>query len=183
MMTVPNMITLIRIAMIPVFMGVLLSGMPNAELIALIIFIVASATDGIDGYIARKYNLITNFGKFIDPLADKLLVAAAILIFTANGQMGPVAAMLVFAREFIVTSIRLVAVNEGVVIAAAMSGKIKTCTQIVAICLMLTPWREIAIGSVTLNTLAVWAIVIATVWSGVDYIIANRKILMKGMAK
>ena len=180
-MTTANKITIVRILLIPVFMAAMLIESRYSSIAAFIIFILASLTDGIDGYIARKYNQITSFGKFMDPLADKLLVTSAILIFVQWGQMSAWAAMLIITREFAVTGMRLVAAVEGNVIAAGMSGKIKTVTSIVGICFMLTPLHaaEIIPGLLTVDSLAVFLIVITTVWSGAEYFIKNYRILLR----
>jgi CDP-diacylglycerol--glycerol-3-phosphate 3-phosphatidyltransferase len=177
-MTTASKVTMIRIAMIPIFFVVMMMEFPYADLIALFIFAVASATDGIDGYIARKYNQVSDFGKFIDPLADKLLVMSAIMIFVQWGQMPSWAAMIIITREFAVTGLRLVAVEGGVVIAAGTSGKVKTVTSIIAICFMLTPLhgRNLLAG-ITVDDICVWLMVITTVWSGVEYFVQNRSLL------
>ena len=169
-MTTANVITLARIALIPVFMAFLYSDFPYSNTIALVFFSIASLTDGIDGYIARKYNQVTNFGKFIDPLADKLLVTAAILIFVEQGRMPAVMAILILSREFIVTSLRVVAISQGKVIAAARSGKIKTVTQIICIIVMLSPFSSVTLLGATLNNIAVWAMTLVTLYSGYDYL-------------
>lgn len=176
-MTTANKITLARVALVPIFMIFLLMESAVTEIVALIIFVVASATDGIDGYIARKYNQITDFGKFIDPLADKLLVTAAIIIFVERGQMWSWAAMIIITREFAVTALRLVAANSGTVIAAAMAGKIKTVVSIVAICIMMTPLRFVELGPIFVNDLMVILMTAVTVWSGIEYFYKNRKVL------
>jgi len=179
-MTTASKITIIRIIMVPVFMIVLLSGIDHANTVALIIYILAAITDAIDGYIARNYNQITSFGKFIDPLADKLLVTSAILIFVEWGQMPAWAAMIILTREFAVTGLRLVAVDEGVVIAAGRSGKIKTVVSMVGICFMLLPLHSYDIIGDFLNVdgLIVLLMVVTTVWSGVEYFVKNRKVFM-----
>ena len=178
-MTAANKITLVRIAMIPVFVVTVLSNFKYSDLLALIIFALASLTDGVDGYVARRYNQVTKFGKFIDPLADKLLITAAILIFVERGQMPSWVAILIIAREFAVTSLRLVAVGGGIVIGAGLSGKIKTFVSIIAICIMLTPISAIEIipGVLTVNTVVVAATLIVTAWSGIDYFYKNYKLL------
>ena len=117
-MNTANKITLVRIAMIPLFMIAMLSGLPYSSIIALVIFAIAGITDRIDGYVARKYNQVTNFGKFIDPIADKLLVTAALIILVEWGQVPSWAAVIIIAREFVVQGLRLLAVGEGVVVAA-----------------------------------------------------------------
>ena len=178
-MTTANKITLIRIALIPVFVIIMLVDFPYSTVVALVIFVLASATDGVDGYIARRYNQVTNFGKFIDPLADKLLVMAAILILVERGQVPSWCAMIIITREFAVTGLRLVAVGEGVVIAAGISGKIKTVISILAICFMLTEWHSVVLigETFTVDSLAVLLMVVTTVWSGVEYFVKNRKLL------
>ena len=132
-MTTASKITLLRVVMIPVFVVIMLLDFKYSTIIALAVFILASITDSVDGYIARKYNQVSDFGKFIDPLADKLLVMSAMLILVQWGQMPAWAAIIILAREFSVTGLRLVAVESGVVIAAAVSGKIKTFVSIVAL--------------------------------------------------
>ena len=178
-MTTANKVTMLRIAMIPMFMAVSYTDMRYSELFALIVFAVASITDSVDGYIARKYNQISDFGKFMDPVADKLLVFAALLIFVERGQMPSWAAMTILVREFAVTSLRLVAVEGGVVLAAGTSGKIKTVVSIIGICFMLTPIHgfELLPGLLTVDSFAVWLMVITTLWSGIEYFYTNRKLL------
>lgn len=163
--------------MIPLFMAVCYMDMRYSDLIALVIFAVAGITDSVDGYIARKYNQISDFGKFMDPIADKLLVFAALIIFVERGQMPSWAAMAILTREFAVTSLRLVAVEGGIVLAAGTSGKIKTVVSIVGICFMLSPVRDFTLGFLTVNDTAVWLMVILTLWSGVDYFYSNRALL------
>lgn len=178
-MTTANKLTILRMILIPVFMVLMLIDTAWSDVLALAIFIVASITDSIDGYIARKYNQITDFGKFMDPLADKLLVTAAILIFVSWNQMPSWAAMIILTREFAVTGLRLVAASNGVVIAAAKSGKIKTFSSIVAICVMLTPLNEISLGfgGFTINDICILIMLVTTVWSGTEYFIKNGKAL------
>lgn len=176
-MTTANKLTILRMIMIPVFMVFMLLSFPGSDIIALVLFILASVTDFVDGHLARKYNQVTNFGKFMDPLADKLLVAAAIILFVERGQCPGWAALIVIAREFAVTSLRLIAVDNGIVLAAARSGKIKTASSIVCICVMLTPLCGIGTGLFTLNTLCVAVIVVLTVWSGAEYFVKNKALL------
>lgn len=179
-MNTANKITIVRILLIPVFMVVMLMGFKYSNVLAFVVFVLASVTDGIDGYIARKYNQITSFGKFMDPLADKLLVTSAMLIFIQWGQMSAWAAMIIIAREFAVTGLRLVAAAEGDVIAAGISGKIKTVVSIIAILLMLTPLHSRSvIGGITVDNIAVFFMVITTVWSGIDYFKDSYKILLR----
>ena len=139
-MNTANKLTMLRVIMIPAFLLVLYLGIPFASYIALAIFIVASLTDWLDGYIARNYNQTTDFGKFMDPLADKCLVIAAMLWFVEIGQMPAWALLIVVVREFAVSGIRMQAANLGRVIAAGWSGKVKTASTMVCICLMLLPF-------------------------------------------
>jgi CDP-diacylglycerol--glycerol-3-phosphate 3-phosphatidyltransferase len=131
---------------------------------------LASVTDLVDGYVARHYNQITDFGKFMDPLADKLLVTSAMLWFVEVGQMPAWALLIVIAREFAVSGLRMVAAPKGLVIAAAWSGKIKTASTMVCICLMLLPIPAV------LNLICVAVILVTTIWSGAEYFVKNRKV-------
>lgn len=167
-MNTANKLTMLRVIMIPVFMVALYLDFPFHNFVALVIFILASVTDFIDGYIARNFNQVTDFGKFMDPLADKLLVTAAMLWFVEVGQMSAWVLLIVIAREFAVSGLRMVAAPKGIVIAAAWSGKIKTASTMVCICIMLLPIPAI------LNTICVAVILITTVWSGVEYFIKNK---------
>ena len=135
-MTTANKITLVRILMIPFFVVFAVLGGPKYDTIALILFCLASVTDFLDGYVARKYNQVTDFGKFVDPLADKLLVTAALVIFVERGMFAAWMVFVILAREFIITSLRNVAAAKGQVMAAAWSGKVKTCVQIAGIILI-----------------------------------------------
>ena len=170
-MTTANIISIIRICLIPVFIAVaLISGIPYNDYIAVAIFIIASITDWIDGYIARKYNQITTFGKFLDPLADKLLVIAAALVLIERGDMGSVPAFIIVARELIVTSLRIVAMGEGIVIAAQKSGKAKTFIQMVGMVALFIPWvRDISLGVLTVGDIIVWLMAAITLISGIEY--------------
>lgn len=177
-MTTASKITMARIAMIPFFVAAALIEFPGNNYVALAIFIVASVTDSLDGYVARHYNQISDFGKFIDPIADKMLVTAALLIFVERGQMASWACMIVIAREFAVSGLRLVAVEKGKVIAAAMSGKIKTAASIVCSCVMFLPFHDQSILSwMTVDKLCVAIIVFTTVYSGIEYFIDNKGVL------
>ena len=136
-MNLPNKLTVLRIVLIPVFMGVLYWGFPGAQYVALAVFIVASFTDYLDGYIARRDHLVTDFGKFADPLADKMLVTAAMLWFVEIGQMPAWVLLIVLVREFAVSGLRMVASQKGSVIAAGWSGKVKTASTMVGLCAMM----------------------------------------------
>ena len=170
-MNLPNKLTLLRIVMILPFLLVLYLGVPGASYIALAIFIIASLTDLLDGKIARSRNLVTDFGKFADPLADKMLVVAAMLWFVENGQMPGWALLIVILREFAVSGLRMVASDQGRVIAAGWSGKVKTASTMVCIVLMFLPIPELV------NNLCVAVIVVTTLWSGVEYFVKNRDCL------
>jgi len=177
-MTTASKITMIRVVLLPVFIVLMLADFPANTWYALGVFIVSSLTDTIDGIVARKYDQVSVFGKFIDPLADKLLVIAALLLFVENGQMTSWAAMIVITRELAVTGLRLIAVENGVVIAAARSGKVKTFTSLVAICIMLTPWHDLPLfGGYDVDALMVFCILVTTVYSGAEYFAKNGKLL------
>lgn len=180
-MTAANWITLSRILLIPVFMFFMGSTWPYSGVVALAIFIVASLTDGIDGYVARKFNQVTTFGKFMDPLADKLLVTAAIIYFVQDGKMAAWAAVIIITREFVVTTLRMVAAAEGVVIASGISGKVKTTVQIICIVFLLTPLYSTTVmdSSVSLGSVAVWLMTAVTVWSGIDYLARHKDFIIK----
>ena len=170
-MTTASKITLIRVAFIPLYMLVmyLSAGQPGLWMwIGLGLFIIASLTDYIDGHIARKYNQVSDFGKFLDPLADKLLVIAAMAMFCEWGQIPAWALMLILTREFAVTGLRLVAVGKGKVIAAGWSGKVKTASTMIGLCVMMAFPN---VGWLSLVVIAV--IVITTVYSGIEYFIQN----------
>jgi len=177
-MTTASKVTIFRILLIPVFMTVLLLEIPHAQIIGLAIFILASMTDLVDGYIARRYDQTTDFGKFMDPLADKLLVTSAMLIFVQWGRMPAWALMVVLTREFAVSGLRMMAAATGQVIAAGTSGKIKTVVTFVSICFMLTPLHDwVLVGGLTVDPLAVAAILVTTVYSGVEYFVRNGGVL------
>jgi CDP-diacylglycerol--glycerol-3-phosphate 3-phosphatidyltransferase len=165
-----NKLTMLRVLMIPAFLVVLYLDFDYHMYVALVIFILASLTDFVDGYIARHYNQTTDFGKFMDPLADKVLVVAAMLWFVEVGLMPAWALLIVVFREFAVSGMRLVAVDNGNVIAAGWSGKVKTAATMVCICLMLLPIPTI------LNTICVVVIITTTVYSGIEYFVKNRAV-------
>ena len=174
-MTTASKITLIRVAFIPAFMVLmyLSGGQPNAWMWASLgLFIFASLTDYIDGYIARKYNQVSDFGKFLDPLADKLLTIAAMVIFCEWGSFPAWALMIVLTREFAVTGLRLVAVGKGKVIAAGWSGKVKTASTMIGLCVLMA-FPTVAV----LNWIVIAVIVVTTIYSGVEYFAQNWKCL------
>lgn len=170
-MNTANKLTILRVLMIPAFLLVLYLNVPYANYWALAIFAVASLTDTLDGYIARHYNQITDFGKFMDPLADKCLVTAALLWFVEVGQMPAWALLVVIVREFGVSGLRMVAADKGRVIAAGWSGKVKTASTMVCIILMLLPIPPV------LNHICVAVIVLTTIYSGVEYFMKNLDVL------
>ena len=166
-MNTANKLTMLRVALIPVFLILLYLRFPFHMYFALTVFILASVTDFVDGYIARHYNQVTDFGKFMDPLADKVLVMAALLWFVEAGRLPAWVLLVVIVREFAVTALRLIAVERGRVIAAAWSGKVKTASTMVCICLMLfgiPHW---------LNLVCQGVILVTTVYSGVEYFAKN----------
>ena len=175
-MNLPNKLTIFRVILIPFFVLFLLLEPDNQtfRLIADLIFIVASLTDMLDGKIARKYHLVTNFGKFMDPLADKLLVCAAMVCLVATGQLAAWIVIIIISREFIISGFRLVAADNGVVIAASYWGKFKTVSQMIMIILMI-----MNLGGIfdILETVFVWLALILTVVSLVDYLYKNRNVL------
>ena len=175
-MNTANKLTMLRVVMIPAFMLVLYLGFPGANYVALVIFALASATDWLDGYIARRYNQTTDFGKFMDPLADKCLVTAAMLWFVEVGQMPAWALLTVIVREFAISGLRMNAAASGRVIAAGWSGKVKTASTMVGLCFVMAfptaAW---------LVTIVNWMIVITTLYSGIEYFVQNWKCL--GLSK
>ena len=176
-MNLPNKLTCLRVIMIPFFVFFMSANVFGGDIdryVALALFCIASFTDFLDGYIARKYNLITNFGKFMDPLADKLLVVAAMICLMDNGRFPSLALLIIIAREFIISGFRLVAAGDGKVIAAGMMGKLKTvCTMITVIILLV----EIK-GAVLLENIFIILTVALTVFSLVEYIYKNRNVIL-----
>ena len=178
-MNLPNKLTILRIIMIPFFvLFMLLDGgvSQTYRYIAAVIFIVASFTDLLDGKIARKYNLVTNFGKFMDPLADKLLVCSALICLIELGQLPAWMVIIIVSREFIISGFRLIASDNGVVIAASYWGKFKTTFQMVSVVLLILDIQALAF----VTTICVWIALLLTIVSLVDYIYKNHKILTEG---
>ena len=180
-MNLPNKLTLTRIVLVPVFMiFVSLTSLdavangtfqPLYYLLAGIVFAAASFTDFLDGHLARKWNMVTDFGKFADPLADKMLVTAAMLWFVEIGQMPAWALLIVIVREFAVSGLRMIASDKGRVIAAGWSGKVKTAATMVCVVLMFLPIPPVV------NTLCVWVITLTTLYSGVEYFVKNKDVI------
>jgi len=169
-MNLANRLTMLRIFLIPIFMFFLLVRIPYGDIIAAIVFIVAASTDGLDGYIARKRKQITNLGKLLDPLADKMLVTAALITLVDLGKVPAWIAVVILGREFFVTGLRGVAASEGIVIAASKLGKVKTVSQIIALSLLLLNDYIQPLLGFDLGRYALYAAVIFTIWSGYDYI-------------
>ena len=178
-MNLPNKLTVLRVCMIPFFVVMLLlngGGNQTYRYIAAAIFIVASLTDMLDGKIARKYNLVTNFGKFMDPLADKLLVCSALICLVDLKQLPAWMVIVIISREFIISGFRLVASDNGIVIAASYWGKFKTTFQMISVILLIVRIPALTV----LTQICVWTALVLTVISLVDYIAKNHKVLTEG---
>jgi len=181
-MNLPNKLTILRTILIPFFLiAMLWDAVPYGNWIALAIFAVASVTDMLDGMIARKYNLVTNFGKFMDPLADKLLVCSAMIAFVELGRIPCWIVIVIIAREFIISGFRLVAADNGIVIAAGIWGKIKTAEQMVMLCILIAdfgsafPAASSVIGII--EDVLIYAALILTLISLFDYLLHNKGVL------
>ena len=177
-MNLPNKLTLLRICLIPVFVILMLSQVSNFFLISCIIFIIASITDFLDGKIARKYNLVTDFGKFMDPLADKLLVLSALICMIEYDLVAGWMVIIIVARELTVSILRAIAADNGKVIAASGGGKIKTTSQMIAIILLLIGANYSNSQIVFVGTIAMYIATIFTLYSGIDYLYKNRELFM-----
>ena len=178
-MNLPNKLTIIRVCMIPFFVAALLFDHGNnytMRIVANVLFIIASLTDLFDGKIARKYNMVTNFGKFMDPLADKLLVCSALICLIELGQLAAWVVIVIISREFIISGFRLVAADNGVVIAASYWGKFKTTFQMIAVILLIF---DIPALRMVANITVVIAVAL-TIISLVDYVAKNYRILTEG---
>ena len=177
-MNLPNKLTLLRVVMIPFFVWFMLTDSLDgaSRYAALAVFIVASLTDLLDGKIARKYNLVTNFGKFMDPLADKLLVCSALICLIQTGQLPAWYVIVIIAREFIISGFRLIASDNGIVIAASYWGKFKTTFQMILIVLLILNIPSLAV----VTQIFYWAALILTVVSLADYIRKNFQVLSQG---
>ena len=178
-MNLPNKLTILRVILIPFFVVFMLFDITGAadKWIALVIFCVASLTDMLDGKIARKYNLVTNFGKFMDPLADKLLVCTALICLTSMNRLNVIVVLVIIAREFIISGFRLVASDNNVVIAASYWGKFKTVSQMALIIVLIMD-----LGGVwnVVGTVLTWVALLLTVVSLIDYIAKNKQVLTQG---
>ena len=178
-MNLPNKLTTLRVILIPFFCAALLwkgGSAASMRYLALAIFIIASLTDLLDGKIARKYNLVTNFGKFMDPLADKLLVCSALICLIELGQLPAWMVIIIISREFIISGFRLVASDNGVVIAASYWGKFKTTFQMIAVILLILNIPALSL----LTTICLWIALALTVISLIDYLKKNYKIMFEG---
>lgn len=190
-LNLPNKMTLSRVFLIPVFMIFMLAPLslgtvtfingtlPTAHFIGAILFIIAASTDWLDGYIARKHNLVTNFGKFLDPLADKMLVTAAFISLVEIGLVPAWMVIIILSREFAVTGIRLVAAADGEVIAASRIAKWKTVFQLVALASLLLYNHPFDAFHIPFATITLWIALILTILSGTDYFMKNRGVLLK----
>lgn len=178
-MNLPNKLTILRVILIPFFVVFMLFDITGSadKWIALVIFCVASLTDMLDGKIARKYNLVTNFGKFMDPLADKLLVCTALICLTSMNRLNVIVVLVIIAREFIISGFRLVASDNGIVIAASYWGKFKTVSQMALIIVLI-----VDLGGVwnVVGTVLTWVALLLTVVSLIDYIAKNKQVLTQG---
>ena len=176
-MNLPNKLTVLRVVLIPFFVVFMLVDILGAydKWIALAIFVVASLTDLLDGKIARKYNLVTNFGKFMDPLADKMLVCSALICLTALDRLPAWITIVIICRDFVISGFRLVAADNGVVIAASYWGKYKTTFQMIMVCLLIADLAPLAL----VTTIVTWIAVILTIVSLVDYLVKNRSVLVE----
>ena len=177
-MNLPNKLTILRVVMIPFFVVFMLLPVAGSadKWIALALFIVASLTDMLDGHIARKYNLVTNFGKFMDPLADKLLVCSALICLVDLRRIPSWIVIVIIAREFIISGFRLIASDNGVVISASYWGKFKTTFQMIMICLMIADLEPLRL----LTEIVMWLALALTVVSLVDYLVKNKSVMREG---
>ena len=182
-MTLPNILTCLRVLLIPVFMVLAYQNNMPCDIAALIVYVVACLTDYVDGNLARKNNQVTNFGKFMDPVADKLLVMAALLIFVEDGTIAAWMVAIILGREFIVSALRMVAASEGLVIAANMWGKAKTMITMITLIFLLCPIGPVMLGPVSLQDIMIWITVIITAVSGVTYITDNFAVIKDGFTQ
>lgn len=179
-MNLANKITLLRVLLVPVFVVVFYLDIPFNSYLAAVIFIIASLTDALDGHIARSRNLITNFGKFADPLADKVLAAAALIVLVGAGKAPAWIVIVIIAREFAISGFRIIAASEGITIAASKWGKAKTVSQLSAIILLLMNNLPFSYLRIPMDIIMLYLALILTIISGADYIIKNHHILSSG---
>lgn len=176
-MNIANKITIFRVFLVPIFLIVLYIDFPYNEFVATAIFIIAALTDTLDGYLARSRNLVTNFGKFIDPLADKILVSAALIALVEMNKVPAWLVIIIIAREFTITGFRVIAASEGVTIAASPLGKFKTITQLIAIPLLLLDNFPFKTTGIQVDIIMIDIALFFTVVSGIDYLYKNKDTL------
>ncbi|MGM9526361.1 MAG: CDP-diacylglycerol--glycerol-3-phosphate 3-phosphatidyltransferase [Peptococcaceae bacterium] len=169
-MNLPNKLTIARVCMVPLFMVALMMNTGTSRVVAMVIFALASLTDMLDGKIARKYNLITNFGKLMDPLADKILTAAAMVCLVELGDLAAWIVVIILFREYAITGLRSVAASENIVVAANIWGKVKTVCQMFALMLLMLKPQIMALCGINLGLWLMYVALILTVYSGVDYV-------------
>lgn len=174
-MNIPNLLTIFRIVLVPVFVYFLLLNVPYGDYLAAAVFIVAALTDSLDGYLARRWKQITKFGILVDPLADKLLITAALISLVELNRIAGWIAIIIIGREFAVTGLRLIKAEEGIVIPASIMGKLKTVTQIIAVLLVILPGIYEPYISFDLGTWAMYIAVAITIISGIDYFWSYHK--------
>ena len=174
-MNLPNKLTIARMCMVPLFMIALMMNTDASRIVATVIFALASLTDMLDGQIARKYNMITNFGKLMDPLADKVLTAAAMICLVELGDLAAWIAVLIIFREYLITGLRSVAASENIVVAANIWGKVKTVCQMFALMLLMLKPQIMALCGVNIGLWLMYVAVILTVYSGLDYVLKLNK--------
>ncbi len=177
-MNLANRLTLLRIILVPVFMVFLLNKITYGEYLAAGVFVIAALTDSLDGYIARKHNQVTQLGKLMDPLADKLLITAALISLVQMDKLSAWIVMVIVAREFVVTGLRSIAASEGQVIAASIWGKLKTISQVVAVVAIILNNYPFKLINVPFDEIAIWTAVVLTLVSMVDYLYKSRKIFI-----
>ena len=174
-MNLPNKLTVARVCMVPLFMVALMLNTEVSRVVATVIFALASFTDMLDGKIARKYNLITNFGKLMDPLADKILTAAAMVCLVELGDLAAWIVVIILFREYAITGLRSVAASENIVVAANIWGKVKTVCQMTALMLLMLKPQIVALCGVNLGLILMYVALLLTVYSGVDYVVKLNK--------
>ena len=174
-MNMPNKLTIARMCMVPLFMIALMFNTDSSRILATVIFALASLTDMLDGQIARKYNMVTNFGKLMDPLADKVLTAAAMICLVELGDLAAWIAIVIIFREYLITGLRSVAASENIVVAANIWGKVKTVCQMFALMFLMLKPQIVALCGVNIGLWLMYAAVILTVYSGLDYVLKINK--------
>ncbi|HOG00329.1 MAG TPA: CDP-diacylglycerol--glycerol-3-phosphate 3-phosphatidyltransferase [Clostridia bacterium] len=176
-MNTPNKLTILRMVLTPVFVACFYIPVDYRLYIAAVVFLIAYATDILDGQIARKRNLVTDFGKLMDPIADKILSGAAMIMLTGAGMLSPIATLITVAREFIISGVRAVVAGKNIVIAAGPIGKLKTTMQCVGIALILLGNPVFRMWNIPFDQIVIWISVALAVWSCVDYIVKNNRAL------